>query len=557
MRKMNVILPKSPQSLSESPDSSLSAAISGTGEAFQQVMGALNETPKTGEAVVSEAKEESGIKVQFVRANNSELKEKMQPGKQAAEGRHPSRPDSAKVTEPIGKSLRDEKLQTINGKRFSGRMVEASAWDKAQAAKARSMAASPGARSRMGGQQIEGTDKNTVNRKDLASGEKSADAIKLGTKGEISRADGSPAVKAADGSTKVLDAQNEDNSLKLFVNQDASDEEIQKAKQTISESLKKKQADTKSNPEAFARASESLHEKSGETIARNVKLTVEDSATKLTEDKLRPSVQTAEESVKASDADKKHDSKHDGKHDGKKDAHAGKADVVQQRGEQAKGEQNKSDAAQNFAQAAKAAKDAVETLPGKGVADGKIATAKKLTPTKGTEKSVTTGSSTATAQMDATSVAHALGRGNRTQAVNQLSSLMEARLTMMTQQNRPELHLKLTPQHLGDIHVRLISQGEQTTVRIQAEREVVGRMLESGVQQLLQQLNKAGLQVNEVNVDFAQMDFEHGGSNETGAGSGENQDFAQMMGGEQVEEGATTNTAQRRSLHEGAIDVTA
>jgi flagellar hook-length control protein FliK len=80
--------------------------------------------------------------------------------------------------------------------------------------------------------------------------------------------------------------------------------------------------------------------------------------------------------------------------------------------------------------------------------------------------------------------------------IQQVAKTVEASI----QQGRNTLHLQLNPADLGAIDIRLVSSGHRVSMTVIAEQASTGRMLESQVEQLRQNLADAGVQLSQMHV---------------------------------------------------------
>lgn len=80
--------------------------------------------------------------------------------------------------------------------------------------------------------------------------------------------------------------------------------------------------------------------------------------------------------------------------------------------------------------------------------------------------------------------------------IEQVARTIEASL----QQGKNSLRLQLNPADLGAIDIRLVSSGHRVSMTVIAEQASTGRLLESQVEQLRQNLADAGVQLSQVHV---------------------------------------------------------
>ncbi len=73
-------------------------------------------------------------------------------------------------------------------------------------------------------------------------------------------------------------------------------------------------------------------------------------------------------------------------------------------------------------------------------------------------------------------------------------------------EGRSEMHMRLDPPDLGQLQVRLVSEGGAVTARFHAETETVRALLESQLPALREALSEAGIKVQQFNV-YAGTDF--------------------------------------------------
>ena len=167
-----------------------------------------------------------------------------------------------------------------------------------------------------------------------------------------------------------------------------------------------------------------------------------------------------------------------------------------------------------------------------------------------------------TVTVDGSALSQSIESGHRVKAANHLASLLNARMDYILNNAKPEVRLVLHPHQLGEIQVRLISNGKNSTARVFADRESVGRALEIAAPQLAQQLQKAGFMVGQVDVEYTGMDFQRS-SDEGRARNGESDlppEFREGGGGKKDNDemglnGRRGDSSRKVSVHEGEIDV--
>jgi hypothetical protein len=68
--------------------------------------------------------------------------------------------------------------------------------------------------------------------------------------------------------------------------------------------------------------------------------------------------------------------------------------------------------------------------------------------------------------------------------------------------NRTELSLKLNPEYLGEMRIKLIKDGENITAQFQTVSPVVREAIEESQEELMSTLNEYGVKLNKVKVDL-------------------------------------------------------
>ena len=582
-----------------------------------------------------------------------------------------------------GKTSEKLMKKTVNGRKFGGAIKEASGWAKAVESKKKVMLSTPGARSAAGGAKLEGTEPKRADIKNLGAGMLKDQGIKLGARGETTRADGTPILRDDDGNARVVNSKDPEKSLLNYLTKEASPKKAEKfTRRRMMENADEK-AKPKTVREAFIRKSEEVIEKTPGRLAENVKkrlasdtsffnrkssdskfadaastgkkttdvrmgeakpnasaekpaasiekasasaekpaastekgsvsvekpaastekgsVSVEKPAASTEKGSVsveKPAASTEKASVRAEksatsiekasasiekpaasiekasiNAEKTASSAEKANANAEKPAasaekspvvtekSAGGADLHRKSTKQGQGHTARpaGDGQQRSADRVGEDKPVVEARGGRDgasfssrVSPGNAAKIGKLSAATAAKAPENAGP---VHVLDAHPVDAKLRANNRVAATERLAGILRAKINLIVNNARPELRLTLQPGRLGEINIRLVSIGEQTQVRIQPTNREVGSMLETIAPQLAQQLSKAGVQVQEIFVEYQDLSF-HGGKPEGGSSHNEKElpfEAFNRETGEQQEQ--AEKETRRLAPHDGEIDV--
>jgi flagellar hook-length control protein FliK len=407
-----------------------------------------------------------------------------------------------------------------------------SAWDQAQAATSKAAQLLPG-------------NGSTVQLKPSLHQQVADKALPLDGKGVTERADGSPMARDADGTARVLDARDPDKSLGTWLKDEASDEEIDRfARDAARKAESRSPART---PEAFARRSEQLRAEAPVRLAEQSRSDAIKGNPVLS---LNP--QAPGDTRSATDQTLNHKSDADlTAINARTQTRGDQSDTRQQGGDSQQQQQRE---ARTGDQTQARERETITQTAGDGQTVAKSAT---RTHAPGGLPSGAEGSQSVT-NVDASGVAQALSQGARGEAAGRMATLLNARIDYMLNQQRPELRLSLTPRDMGAIQIRLINTGDSHMLRIHADRESTARVIELAAPQLAQQLQKIGVQVTQVAVDYGSTDFTNTGN---GAQTQSQSQDGELPGGlfdeDSLFEESDNSPARPVATHDGELDVLA
>ena len=456
-----------------------------------------------------------------------------------------------------GRTVEAAKERSIEGRVIKGRLASPGVWEQAQKVKERSALVLAGAGRELGGARLKHVKPNTVNRRAISQSFVEKRSIGLNARDQAVRADGGPILRDEDGNARVMNPADSQKSAQNYLKDEASREEIIRLAKKAAVQTARNNDSPKSVRETFVRQSETLRTEAPAKRALWIKRELSFARELVTPKNGREAAETTARTVASENAEER-------RNDHARPARSGpennrmNADRVQSKPEavQAKPEvgQAKSEAVQAKSEAGQAKSETVQAKPGGGAGEAKAVrsgTKKALDPkpglaqetaerakpatrggttdgleangsaglkpaktTRGLQRGHVTAPGSAqggetpvpAASVEAAPLAVALKAGSRSRAVSHLAALLSAKVEFILANARPEVRLELHPPRLGEIHIRLIAHGGQTEVSMRAERESVGRILEQAAPLLVQQLEKAGVQVNQVNVDYGELD---------------------------------------------------
>ncbi len=389
------------------------------------------------------------------------------------------------------------KRQTVGGTIQKGHLEPASDWEKAQLTKNKSVLSVVGGRNRIEGEALDSAAPPDGRTAPVTSKQQLKTGLDLNGRSESQRADGSPIFRTEEGVARVVDAKNPENSAATYLKEDASEKQILEAAQKSVEKKLNDQEAPRTVREAFVRQNEQTRT---EATAR-VTVGVKDNEAKLVQDLLDKSAPSKERNSRDGNIKAVAESK-------------GKtaSDTRAQSRQATAAEEVKTEQSQENKEAERPVA-AVQTERNEAF-DSRSEEAASF-QVKGASRPESAGASVAreahaamaSVTVEAGDVARALENGQRPQAIQRMTEVLNARMNYIVENARPELRLQLTPRNLGDIQIRLVEMKAGTEVRVRAERESVGRVLESIVPQIVQQLTRAGVQVQSVDIDYTGMDF--------------------------------------------------
>ena len=94
--------------------------------------------------------------------------------------------------------------------------------------------------------------------------------------------------------------------------------------------------------------------------------------------------------------------------------------------------------------------------------------------------------------------------------MNQLLNQVEAKIQTMIKTGENSISIKIHPENLGQVNIKLVSGSDGVQVYLSAEKPSTGALLESGIEQLQEILNTAGVNIGSMSVGYQQPQ----GSNE-------------------------------------------
>lgn len=154
---------------------------------------------------------------------------------------------------------------------------------------------------------------------------------------------------------------------------------------------------------------------------------------------------------------------------------------------------------------------------------------------------------------------------NKSDIMSQLNFKMDE----MQQQGTSKVSIALKPEHLGRIHLEIISSGDGIIARMQTENAQVKELLEKNMETLKSQLGSQGVNVNNIKVeytnhtsnnamDFERQQFERDFSQNSGQGKtgGQENQGAYTDGQEILGDAAEFDIEQPKSkiIHDGKVD---
>ena len=94
--------------------------------------------------------------------------------------------------------------------------------------------------------------------------------------------------------------------------------------------------------------------------------------------------------------------------------------------------------------------------------------------------------------------------------MDQLLNQVEAKIQTMIKTGETSISIKVHPENLGQVNIKLVSGSDGVQVYLSAEKPATGQLLESGIEQLQEILNTAGVNIGSMTVGYQQPQ----GSNE-------------------------------------------
>lgn len=121
-------------------------------------------------------------------------------------------------------------------------------------------------------------------------------------------------------------------------------------------------------------------------------------------------------------------------------------------------------------------------------------------------------------ELSATREAHLLSKENQSDIIRQIVQ----RMTLNSQGSQSKMHIRLKPDFLGDVHLQVLTENQQVSIRMTADSHAVKEIVEQNMHHLKQELQQHGLEIQKFDV-FVNNDNLEGKSSQEQAAFGQAQ----------------------------------
>lgn len=396
---------------------------------------------------------------------------------------------SQKKQTAVGGKAATVSARSVHGHAAVGAEVATSAWEETKAQHQASLKLVPGLSRTNEEAAGTGAKESEAAQKRLAASKGKASGLSLNGRAVTTRADGSPLVLDENGTALTTDAQDPDRNLGVYLAKEGKNAlEDGRLNELLRSS---RQANAQKTNDAFVESSAAHKATSLAQHAANVSEGTRDP--KLTVAGTPETTMGTAQGEKA-EAPKNATSAH------KKE----NAALQKERTEEE---------AQGVAKPARASDESSSDALGREAGNGGKADKALLADAlKSARTNPLAGGHESVAPADGAHIAQAITKGDAPLAAARLAELLGARLELLARGNERSLTLTLTPRELGEIRAQLVTNGETTDLHLKAEKETVGQSLEAAVPELSRLLQKAGVSVGQISIEYGLADFAHSGN---------------------------------------------